>query len=176
MFASQLSVLNLKKHSADSFQQSANYFFTTDFNREANIFFTSSLSWEISSNVALEIYPKSFARINWYSSSDAEPNAKFKNLPNWGSEFLPQPSAIFVGIEDEDLLIWLISPYNSSFGNSLVELYIIKVSECDFSQTNKSRKFFMVLDWLRIAESCQLKTDCSLVRPPKTNFLTTKLT
>ena len=39
-----------------------------------------------------------------------------RNWLNSLSLFLPQPSLIFVGIEEEALLNWLVIPNNSSFG------------------------------------------------------------
>jgi len=44
------------------------------------------------------------------------------------SLFLPQPSLIFVGIEEEALLNWLVIPNNSSFGKIEVILYTSKVN------------------------------------------------
>ncbi len=53
--------------------------------------------------VLSSIYLKSFERINRYSVSKAEPNAMFRKWLNSASLFLPHPSDIFVGIEDDAL-------------------------------------------------------------------------
>jgi len=55
--------------------------------------------------------------MSWYSNSEHEPVASVKNLLKSGSVFLPQPSAMLVGIEEADRLICDVSPYNSSLGN-----------------------------------------------------------
>ena len=62
-----------------------------------------------------EIYFKSLVRISRYSVSFAEPKAMLRNWLNSLSLFLPQPSLMFVGTEDEALRIWLVKPYVSSF-------------------------------------------------------------
>lgn len=53
---------------------------------------------------------RSFDKIIWYSSSEAEPKARLRNRANCGCVFRPQPSAILEGIEEEDRLIWLVRP------------------------------------------------------------------
>ena len=50
---------------------------------------------------------------------------------------------MFVGMEAQDRRIWLVSPYNSSRGNSAVVLYISNVNRWLFSQTFKSLKFLI---------------------------------
>ena len=50
-------------------------------------------------------YPRSFESSNWYSSSLQEPVDITKNRLNSGLELLPEPSAIFVGMDEHDLLI-----------------------------------------------------------------------
>ncbi len=81
-------------------------------------------------NTVSERYPKSFESINWYSSSEHEPVDITKNRLKSGLEFRPQPSAIFVGIDEQDLLIWEINPYISSLGkDDFVCKYNFKVKE-----------------------------------------------
>lgn len=60
------------------------------------------------------------ARYIWVSNSYCEPRAMKKNCNESLVWFLPNPSAMFEGIETALLLIWLVKPYNSSFGNDLV--------------------------------------------------------
>ncbi len=60
--------------------------------------------------------------MSWYSNSEQEPVAMVKNLLKSGFEFLPHPSAMFVGIEEAERLICDMSPYNSSLGNVEVTL------------------------------------------------------
>jgi|GEM_PF-2219931 len=153
------------KQLADSLQPKA-------FSKDANIFFTSVTLSERKRNLFSDIYCKSLDKINWYSNSVAEPNAMFKNLPNCGSEFLPQPSAMLVGIDEEERLICEISPYSSSFGNSEVLEYTTKVKAWDFSQTFKSLKFFISNFIKQKADFCQLIADRFFVRAPSKLFLT----
>ena len=163
MYSSQLLVFGLKKLSANSFQLSAGVYPATDFKREANIFFTSSFASCKSKYFCSDRYFKSLESNSWYSSSDADPNAKFRNRVNCGSELRPQPSAIFVGMDAADLRIWLTNPYNSSLGYSFVATYILSATWCDLDHTDKSLKFFMTLSSrLTNAESCQLMADCFL--------------
>lgn len=75
------------------------------------------------------MYPKSLAKINWYSSSEQEPVDITKNRFSSGKLFRPHPSAILVGIEDADLRICEISPNCSSRGKEPVREYTFKVSE-----------------------------------------------
>lgn len=65
------------------------------------------------------IYSKSFESNSWYSSSLHEPVAMTKNLRSSAFEFLPQPSDMFVGIDELDLRICEINPYVSSFGKDV---------------------------------------------------------
>ncbi len=117
--------------------------FVTDFCSAANIFFTSSFVENTDWNSSFDKYPRSLESINWYSSSDADPKAIFKNLANCGSEFLALPSAMFDGTEAAALLIWLTSPYSSSGGYFLVTRYTMSTTLWDFSHTNKSLKLFI---------------------------------
>lgn len=159
-----------KKHSAFSIQLFEDFLYTLLI-KDESIFFISSFSSESSLNRESGMYPKSLERISWYSNSDADPNAIFKNLPNWGSEFRPQPSAMFVGTEDDDLRIWLVSPYCSSFGKDFVQAYTFNVSVCDFLQTNRSLKFFMILNGLTVAESYPLYAYSYLLDPNQIKYL-----
>lgn len=79
---------------------------------------------------------KSLTNNNWYCNSEHEPVAMMKNLFNSGIESRPQPSAILVGIEEEDLLICDINPYISSLGKFDVALYIAKVKSWLFCQNS----------------------------------------
>lgn len=54
--------------------------------------------------------------------SEHDPAAIIKKRFNSGIESLPHPSAMFVGIDDADLLIWDTKLNNSSFRKDLVEL------------------------------------------------------
>jgi len=56
---------------------------------------------------------------------------------------LPQPSAIFVGMEDAALLICEVNPYNSLLGISYVRRYISIVNEWLFCQTYSVLKSFI---------------------------------
>lgn len=51
------------------------------------------------------MYPKSLARINWFSASLDDPRAILVKLANPLSEFLPLPSEILYPIDANDLLI-----------------------------------------------------------------------
>lgn len=70
--------------------------------------------------IELSIKSKSFERIIKYSVSEVEPKAMFRKWLNSLSEFRPQPSLIFVGIEALALRNWDVRLYNSSLGKSLV--------------------------------------------------------
>lgn len=139
------------KLQADSYQLTA-------FCREDNILFISTRMEMSLSNSSSVIKNKSRDSISWYSSSTAEANAIFKNFRNCGSEFLPQPSAIFVGTEAEDRLICETNPYISSLGNLPVILYTIKTNLWDFSQTLRSLKSFIFNHFL-LKNSCQLNAE-----------------
>jgi hypothetical protein len=90
------------------------------------------------------MYSKSLESNNWYSNSDIEPTAITKNRFNSALLFHPQPSAILVGTEELDLLIWDISPYNSSFGkDDFVSAYIFKVSSWLLCQKTNCLKFLI---------------------------------
>ena len=65
---------------------------------------------------------KSLANKSWYCNSEQEPVAIVKNLFSSKMELLPQPSAMLVGINDEERLICDTSPYTSSFGKEAVAL------------------------------------------------------
>lgn len=160
-----------KKQTAVSYQPLAfsPHFLPTALYNLLNIFFTSikssRIAWQFSSFINL----KSLDRIIWYSSSDAEPRAIFKKYANWESLPLPHPSAMLVGMDDAERLIWLTNPYVSSFGKSFVSIYTLKATLCDFSQTFKSLKFFISkLNSLVKAISCLLNADCYLLYPSKT--------
>lgn len=77
---------------------------------------------------------KSFANKSWYSNSQAEPIDILRKWAKSDFDFRPLPSAIFVGIEAADLLIWLVIPYFSLSGNFEVSLYTNKTNSCDFFQ------------------------------------------
>ena len=49
-----------------------------------------------------DIYPRSLASNNWYSTSEDEPVAMTRNLRKSGFVFRPHPSAILVGIDELD--------------------------------------------------------------------------
>lgn len=66
------------------------------------------------------MYCRSLERINWYSNSEEEPVAMTKNCFNCGFEFLPHPSAMLVGMDEEERLICEVNPKSSSFGYCLV--------------------------------------------------------
>ncbi|MEO6167798.1 MAG: hypothetical protein ABIO46_14925 [Chitinophagales bacterium] len=68
------------------------------------------------------INSKSFERRTWYSNSEADPAAKVRNRLKSGSLLLPQPSAMFVGMEEDERLICDVIPYTSVFGNEAVTL------------------------------------------------------
>ena len=63
------------------------------------------------------MYPRSLARINWYSTSEDEPVAMTRNLRKSGLVLRPHPSAILVGMDELDRLIWEVRPNISSLGN-----------------------------------------------------------
>ena len=67
-------------------------------------------------------YPRSLESSSWYSNSLHEPVEITKKRFNSALEFLPQPSDMFVGIEELDRRICEISPYISSFGKDVLVL------------------------------------------------------
>ena len=77
---------------------------------EVNILPTSSISFEIFVNISSSKYPISFAITNCVFSSYSEPFAIDKNWRNSLFPPLPNPSAIFEGIETAALLIWSLNP------------------------------------------------------------------
>ena len=154
-----------------SVQPSAHSHQLTDCWRADSILFTSSTASSNSENLDSDRYFKSLDSISWYSSSDADPKAIFKNLPNCGSEFLPHPSAMFVGIEEADRRICEIKPYSSSFGYILVSTYISNTSRWDFSHTFKFLKFFIPKYLFEKADSCQLKAERLSLDHSHTNSL-----
>lgn len=70
-----------------------------------SIFDNSSISEFRFSNISGLTYLSSWAKNNWYPSSDVEPAAIVRNREKSPSDFLPEPSAIFEGIEIADRLI-----------------------------------------------------------------------
>jgi len=73
--------------------------------KECKIFFKSVTNVNNSWKQFSEMYPRSFDNIIWYSSSEAEAEEIAKNLFISALLLWPQPSAIFVGMEELDLLI-----------------------------------------------------------------------
>ena len=149
------------------------YFLPTAIYNLLNIFFTSINSSRIIWQLPSLTNRRSFDKIIWYSSSEAEPSAMFKKYANWESLPLPQPSAIFVGIDDAERRICVTRPYTSSFGKLVVSSYTRSATACDFSHTFKSLKFFISqFDSLVKAVSCPLIADnFNQVRQPQTNSL-----
>ena len=164
-----------KKLTAVSYQLLAfpPHFLPTAIYNLLNIFFTSVNSSRIIWQLPSLTNRRSFDKIIWYSSSEAEPSAMFKKYANWESLPLPQPSAIFVGIEDAERRICVTSPYISSFGKLVVSSYTRSATLCDFSHTFKSLKFFISqYNSLVKAVSCPLIADCfNQVRHTKPNSL-----
>ncbi len=82
----------------------------------------------------------SFERINWVSNSNDEPNAMLKNCRNSLLDFLPQPSAMFDGIETAARVICDIKPNLSDCGKSLVISNIVLESNIAAFHTFNSLK------------------------------------
>ena len=61
-------------------------------------------------------------------TSYTDRNEISKNRLNSFSDLFPLPSAIFRQTDVTALRIWLVKPYNSSFGNRLLILYIATVN------------------------------------------------
>lgn len=83
------------------------------------------VSWRIVSIVSysvLLIYSNFMLSSRRYSVSASEPIAIFKNCLNSFLFLLADPSTILVGTEIAALLIWDVSPYNSSLGNCFVTI------------------------------------------------------
>lgn len=172
----QFKYRDLKKI-AKSRQLSAFSYLRTVFKSAVSIFFTSSIDLHSCLKVSPSRYFKSDDKSIRYSNSEADPIAIFKYRANNGSLFIPQPSAILVGIDEDDRLICETSPYNSCLGNSLVTEYMAIVSAWDFSQTFNSLKSFIfkVNDF---TADCRMLLAESLVlnnRPNSNSLLTKKL-
>lgn len=90
------------------------------------------------------MYNKSLDNNNWYSNSEIEPVAMTRKRFNSALLLRPQPSAMLVGTEELDLLIWDMSPYISSLGkDDFVIAYIFKVSVWLLCQKINCLKFLI---------------------------------
>ncbi len=68
--------------------------------------------------VSSVIYFKSLAKMSWYSTSDDEPIAIWMKCAKSLFVRLPQPSAMFVGMDDAARLICVVRVNNSLLGKS----------------------------------------------------------
>lgn len=82
--------------------------------------------------------PKSNAKYNCVSNSNAEPLEIKKNWIESFRWFLPHPSAIFDGIEITARFICDCNPNTSSFGNFEKRVYIIFTNTLASFQTSNS--------------------------------------
>ena len=127
--------------------------------REVSIFFTLMVASVNSAYWPGLRYLRSWARRMRYSVSLAEPIAIWRKRAKSAELFLPQPSAMFVGIDAQARRIWLVSPYISSRGNQDVKSYILKVKSWDFFQTCNFLKSCMLTPFTHKSDNRQPTTE-----------------
>lgn len=119
-------------------------FFSNDEIKLFNILVISATKGRIVSTSDFAIYSNLFAKIAADNTSDALPWAVLNWLTNV-FVLLTDPSEIFNDIELEALLIWLVNPKISSFGNLLLNRYTATERSMAFCQTTKSSNEFILL-------------------------------
>lgn len=105
------------------------------------------------------------------SNSYAEPRLILRKWAKSLFVFLPQPSAMFVEIEIDALLICELKPYLSSEGNSELNSYIPFTNCLESCHTLSSLKLCIILIYLCLAAyflllmSCYLRLIQKLINP-----------
>ena len=80
-----------------------------------------------------------------------------KNLAKSALVFLPAPSAMLLGIDIAQRLIWEVNPYFSSTGIASISLYTDVAKAIDFSQTFKFLKLCIGLN-LKVSQISMLQS------------------